>query len=202
MAVTRVHIVIAAVVACTFGAVIGLYAARHDNTPATTGVQGALRPPRIPPASYSLRDQDGRRVTAASLRGRPAIVSFVYTHCRDTCPLVAEQVRGALNDLGTRSVPWIAVSVDPGGDTPASARAFLRVHRLTGRAHYLLGTTAQLMPVWRAFGILPQASGNTSHDSHTASTVILDAGGVQKIGFTADHLTPEALAHDVSALEG
>src|SRR2546423_319027 len=111
------------VVAGTAAAVIGLYAARHDNTPATTGFEGALRPPGIPPATFSLRDEDGRRVTAPSLRGRPAIVSFVYTHCRDTCPLVAEQVRGALNDLGARSVPWIAVSVDPAGDTPASARA-------------------------------------------------------------------------------
>ena len=66
--------------------------------------------------------------------------------------------------------------------------------------HFLLGSLAQLEPLWRAFGVAPQRSGNTSHDDHTASTVILDARGLQRIGFTADHLTPEALAHDVRSL--
>ena len=198
---TRVHIVIATIVACSFAALVGLYAARHADTPAaTTGFDGALRPPGIPPARFALTDQDGKLVTAASLRGRPVIVSFLYTHCRDTCPLVADQVRGALDDLGSRSVPYVAVSVDPAGDTRASARAFLLAHGLTGRAYFLLGSLAQLEPLWRAFGVAPQRSGNTSHDDHTASTVILDARGLQRIGFTADHLTPEALAHDVRSL--
>src|SRR5436309_102425 len=121
----------------------------------------------MPPARFSLRDQDGHQVTARSLRGRPVIVSFLYTHCRDTCPLVADQVRGALDRLGGRGVPFVAVSVDPGGDTRASARAFLLKHDLNSRAHYLLGTVAQLEPVWRAFGVAPQRSGNSVRDDHT-----------------------------------
>jgi len=198
--VTRAHIVAATVAACAFAALVGLYAARHDSTPATTGFAGALRPAGMPRARFALRDQDGHTVTAASLRGRPAIVSFLYTHCQDTCPLVADQVRGSLDRLGRRSVPYVAVSVDPAGDTPPSARAFLLKHALTGRAHFLLGTLAQLQPVWRAFGIQPQGTGNASRDQHTPSTVILDARGVQRIGFLADELTPEGLAHDVRAL--
>jgi protein SCO1/2 len=198
--VTRAHIVLATVVACAFGALVGLYAARHDDTPATTGFQGALRPPGIPPARFDLTDQDGHRVTASTLRGRPVIVSFLYTHCQDTCPLVADQVRGALDQLGRRSVPYVAVSVDPAGDTRESARAFLLKHDLNGRAHFLLGSAAQLRPVWREFGIEPQRPGNTDRDSHTASTVILDARGVQRIGFLADDLTPESVAHDVRKL--
>ena len=65
---TRAHIVLATVVACAFGALVGLYAARHDDTPAKTGFDGALRPPGIPPARFSLTDQEGRRVSARSLR--------------------------------------------------------------------------------------------------------------------------------------
>src|SRR4051795_13669302 len=182
-AVSRVHLAAATVVACAFAAVIGLYAARHDETPAKTAFVGAVRPAGIPPARFSLHDQDGRIVTASSLRGRPVIVSFLYTHCRDTCPLVADQVRGALDRLGSGAVPYVAVSVDPAGDTRASARAFLLKHDLNGRAHFLLGTVAQLAPVWRQFGVAPQRPGTSERDSHTTSTVLLDARGVQRIGF-------------------
>jgi protein SCO1/2 len=198
--VTRAHIVLATVVACTFGALVGLYAARHDDTPAKTAYEGAVRPPGIPPPRFDLTDQDGRRVSAAGLRGRAAIVSFLYTHCQDTCPLVADQIRGALDHLGRRAVPVVAVSVDPAGDTRASARAFLLKHDLNGRARFLLGTEAQLAPVWRQFGVAPQRPGTSERDSHTTSTVLLDARGVQRIGFRADDLTPEALAHDVRTL--
>jgi protein SCO1/2 len=154
----------------------------------------------MPGASFALRDQDGNTVRASDLRGRPAVVSFLYTRCRDTCPLIADQVRGALDDLGRDDVPFVAVSVDPAGDTPDSARSFLLRHGLTGRARYLLGTRAQLAPVWRQFGIRPQRSGNTRSDDHSASTVVLDAHGVQRVGFTPDTITPEGVAHDVRAL--
>jgi protein SCO1 len=198
---TRAHIVAATIAACAFAALVGLYAARHESTPAaTTGFEGALRPAGMPRARFALRDQNGHTVTAASLRGRPVIVSFLYTHCQDTCPLVADQVRGALDQLGRRAVPYVAVSVDPGGDTPESARAFLLKHDLNSRAHFLLGTLARLQPVWRAFGIQPQGTGNTAHDQHTPSTVILDARGVQRVGFLASEITPEGIAHDVRAL--
>jgi protein SCO1/2 len=199
--VRRVQIAAATVVACAFAAIVGLYVARHDDTPRPSGsFAGATRPPGVPVARFALRDQDGRTVRAAALRGRPLIVSFLYTQCRDTCPLIADQVRGALDDLGRDGVSYVAVSVDPSGDTPAAAKAFLLRHGLTGRARFLVGTRAQLAPVWRQFGIRPQRAGNTRRDDHTASTVILDRRGVQRIGFAPDTITPEGLAHDVRAL--
>jgi protein SCO1/2 len=199
--VTRVQIAAATVVACAFAALVGLYVARHDDTPLARGeLAGAQRPPGVPAARFALRDQDGRTVRSTALRRRPLVVSFLYTRCRDTCPLIADQVRGALDDLGRDGVPYLAVSVDPRGDTPGSAKAFLLRHGLTGRARYLLGTRAQLAPVWRQFGIRPQRSGNARRDDHTASTVILDGHGVQRVGFTPDTITPEGVAHDVRAL--
>src|SRR3954449_13334548 len=126
---------------------------------ATTGFAGAVRPPGMPAVRFALRDQDGRVVDAAALRGRPAVVTFLYTSCRDTCPLVADQVRGALDSLGSASVPVVAVSVDPRGDTPLSAKRFLARHGLTGRARYLLGARARLAPVWRGGRGGPPAPG-------------------------------------------
>ena len=195
----RVRLALFTVMACALAAVAALAVAgrgsSHALVDAGTGYVGALRPPGMPAARFSLRDQNGETITAASLRGRPAIVSFLYTSCQDTCPLVADQIRGALDQLGRR-VQVVAVSVDPRGDTPLAAKRFLAHHGLTGRADYLLGTSAQLAPVWREFGVQPQ----TRMSEHTPSTVLLDRRGVQRVGFLADEITPEALAHDLRRL--
>jgi protein SCO1/2 len=160
-----------------------------------TGFQGALRPPGARAADFRLHDQAGRTVTMREYRGRDAIVTFMYSTCVDTCPLTAQQIRGALDELG-HDVPVLAISVDPGGDTPAHVRRFLVEQHMAGRMRYLVGSAAELAPVWRAYGIQPQSRGA----EHTASTVIVDGSGAQRIGYLTDQLTPEGLAHDLRAL--
>jgi protein SCO1/2 len=194
--VTRPQLVLATVSACLLAAIVGLYAARDTGTPeAQGGFAGALRPPTLPPVAFDLRDQDGERVTAAALRGSPAVVTFLYTTCEDTCPTTTAQIRGALDDVGD-DVPVVAISVDPARDTPLRARRFILEQRMTGRMRFLLGDRASLSRVWRAFGIRPQGDGF----EHTASTVVVDARGRQRVGFLTDQLTPEGLARDLKAL--
>ena len=87
------------------------------------------------------------------------VLTFLYTTCRDTCPLTATQIRGALDDLD-RDVPALAVSVDPANDTRRARAAFLFKRGLgDDRMRFLLGTRAQLAPVWKAYGIRPQGDG-------------------------------------------
>jgi len=168
-------------------------AAQSDASP--TGFHGALRPPDARAADFRLRDQDGATATMRAYRGRTVVVTFLYSTCRDTCPLTAQQIRGALDQLG-HDVPVLAVSVDPQGDTPLHVKRFLVRQHLTGRMRYLVGTRAQLAPVWRAYGIRPQGEGV----EHTASTVLVDGGGRQRVGYLSDQLTPEALAADLRTL--
>ncbi len=157
---------------------------------------GAIRPPGIPPADFRMRDQDGRTATLADARGRVAVMTFLYTTCEDTCPLIGQQIRGALDRLG-RDVPVFAVAVDPPRDTPERARRFLARERLAGRMRFLLGPEGELQRQWRAYGIRPQEDGV----EHSAHVVLLDRRGVQRIGFPADKVTPEGLARDLRTLE-
>jgi len=161
----------------------------------STRFAGAIRP-ESPPAHFALQDQDGKLISASSLRGQPVIVAFLYSTCRDSCPTIAQQIRGALDRLG-RDIPVVAISVDPANDTPASAKRFLAAQHLGGRMNFLLGTAQTLQPVWREFGIEPQKTGR----EHTATVVLLDAEGHQRIGFPLSELTPEGIAHDVRVLE-
>jgi protein SCO1/2 len=158
---------------------------------------GARIPPGVRAPDFELEDQDGERISMRSLRGRPVIVTFLYSNCEDTCPPQAQQVKGALNELG-HDVPAIAIAVDPPRDTPASARRFLAENRMTGRIDFVLGTRAELAPLWRAYAVRPQSV----REEHLARTVLVDAQGFQRIGFPIDQLTPERLAHDVRLLEG
>ena len=158
--------------------------------------QGALRPPGIPPADFRLRDQDGRTVTLDDVRGKVTVVTFLYTTCEDTCPLTAQQIRGALDELG-HDVPVLVVAVDPPRDTASRARAFLVDQRVAGRMRFLVGPQDELRRQWRAFGIQRQSD----EIEHSAHVVLLDRRGVQRIGWPASKVTPEGLAHDIALLE-
>jgi protein SCO1 len=163
-----------------------------DNTFA-----GASMPEGLFAPDFELRDQEGERVSMRALRGRPVIVTFLYTHCEDTCPIQAQTVRGALDDLG-HDVPALAIAVDPPNDTPQSARKFLAEQRVTGRLDFVLGSRAQLRPVWDGFGVRPQRV----TEEHNARITLVDARGIQRVGYPGSEATPERLAHDLRLLEG
>ena len=57
-------------------------------------------PPGVRAPQFALLDQDGKPVTMAQYLGKPVIVTYLYSHCTDTCPITAQMVRGALDDLG------------------------------------------------------------------------------------------------------
>jgi protein SCO1 len=158
--------------------------------------EGATMPQGLFAPDFELRNQEGERVTMRALRGRPVIVTFLYTHCEDTCPIQAQTVRGALDELG-HDVPALAIAVDPPNDTPQSARKFLAEQRATGRLDFVLGSRAQLRPIWDGFGVRPQSV----TEEHNARITLVDARGIQRVGYPGSEATPERLAHDLRLLE-
>jgi len=198
----RLLLALATVLACTFAALVALLAAnlRGDADAALalgpTGFAGSVRPPEVPaPPLHGLRDPAGKAVDMRALRGEPVVVTFVYSTCEDTCPAQVQTIRAALDELG-RDVPVLAVSVDPRGDTPERARRFVAAQRMTGRMSFLLGDRAALRRVWDGYAIAPQGS----ELEHTATVVVVDPQGRQRVSFPWNGLTDEALAHDVARL--
>lgn len=157
--------------------------------------EGALMPPGVRAPELRLRDQDGEVVRMSELRGEPVVVTFLYSNCEDTCPAQAQQIKGALNELG-EDVPALAISVDPAGDTPESARAFLAKQRMTGRMRFVLGSRAELERVWGGYAIQPQVDDL----EHSARIVLVDRRGLQRVGYPLGQVTPERLAHDLRLL--
>ncbi len=169
------------------------------GTSSATGYEGALLPRSLHPRGFTLTDQDGRRVSLSDLEGRVAILAFLYTRSKTTAPLIAQQVRGALDELPP-GTPALAISLDPAADTRARVRAFLRAASLTGRMEYLTGSVARLRPVWRAYAAAPASAGPVAYE-RGAFVLLLDREGAPRVEFPVEELTPEALAHDVRKLE-
>jgi protein SCO1/2 len=191
----RLKLVLIGTFMCALAAIGGVWIAAL-SAPGESGPRsawaGALRPPGAMVPAFSLRDQEGERVTPPA---EPAIYTFLYSTCEDTCPLQAQQIRGALDDLG-RDLPVIAFSVDPENDTPRRAKAFVLKQSMTGRMHFVLGTRTELERVWKGFGVRPQ-EGALDHSAHV---VLADARGRQRIGFPVGGLTVDGLRSDLARL--
>ena len=149
-----------------------------------------------PAPNFALRDQNGKVVKLSALRGTPVLVTFLYTHCPDVCPLIATHLDTAAQQLG--HVRVLAVSVDPARDTRAAARSFVRARELSPRFSYLVGTRAQLSKVWAAYHIAVQP-GPKMTVTHSAYTFLVDAKGQERVLFDSQ-VKPAEVVHDVRSL--
>jgi protein SCO1/2 len=175
----------------------------HDAPAAATSphLQGILlSPPRIAP-TLAANNFTGEPVNLAAFRGKAVFLTFLYTHCPDVCPLIAASMAAAQRDLGALAsrVQMIAVSVDPKGDTPESVRQFLSARDAVGRMDYLIGSRAQLLPIWRRWGIEVTINGKTVSAGHSALVFAITPEG-KVVEIYPSNFTPGELVHDVPLL--
>jgi protein SCO1 len=177
-------------------AVVAGWAAGGPNPPF---IGPTLKYP-APPPDFALRDQHGQAVRLSRLHGKVVLLTFLYTHCPDVCPLTATHLNTALAQLGRarNNVRVLAVSVDPKGDTPGSVASFMRSHRLRPQFHYLTGAAATLRSVWQAYKVQAVPQGEAGVD-HTLYTLLIDPRGKARVLFDVQ-ATPSAIAHDVRLL--
>jgi protein SCO1/2 len=200
--------VAAIVLAVVFAAVVwrssehGSSAARSSvsATGPASAFAGAALPANITAPPFTLRDQEGRDVSLAQYRGHVVVLTFLYPTCGAPCVLIAQQIRGALDELDAR-VPVLIVSADPTSGSPARVRRFLSEAALSGRAQFLSGTPAVLRRVWTAYGVKPASAGSRVFDEY-ASVLLIDPSGSERVVFESEQLTPESLSHDIQLLEG
>jgi protein SCO1 len=156
---------------------------------------GSALPQGVRAPGFTLTDESGARVSMAATLGRPTVVTFLYTTCNNTCPAQAQTIKGALDELG-HDVPALAIAVDPPRDTASTARRFLAKQRMFGRLRFVLGSRAQLAPLWSAYAVRPQSRG----EEHQARIVLVDRRGYQRVAYPLQQATPERIAHDLRLL--
>jgi protein SCO1/2 len=163
---------------------------------------GGLASPQKPAPPLSLRDNLGRPVSLSQYRGKAMLVTFIYTHCPDVCPLIVGNLRVVQAKLGpeAKKMQIVAVSTDPRGDTPKSVSAFLRAHDMTGHMEYLIGSRRELSAAWKRWGIVAKPDkANPELVEHSALVYGISASGKVTTLYPSN-FKPAAIAHDVPKL--
>jgi len=177
-------------------------AAQTTTAPKQRFAGGELTPPKTAPP-IALHDANGTPVTLAAQRGRYVLVTFIYTHCPDVCPLITKNLNAALRVIGPsarKQVRVLAVSVDPVGDTPKAVKAYAREKHLFPQFQYLIDTRAELRRVWKAWHVLAVETKPDLVD-HVAYTALIDTNGKERVLYDSSvHATQ--VVHDLRALMG
>ena len=83
---------------------------------------------QLPPLTFS--DTKGVKIALADLRGKPLLISLVYTGCTDVCPAIIENLRPAIeigqSALGSDSFTTLTIGFDTRHDTPERMQTFAR----------------------------------------------------------------------------
>jgi protein SCO1 len=175
----------------------------------TPALQGAVLTPPAPTYDFSLHDPDNHAVRLSAFRGKAVVLTFLYTHCPDVCPLTAEKLHETYRQLGGMAtrVALVAVSVDPKGDTPGAVRTFLTTHHVNGELSYLTGSYAELKRVWSYYYVssnakeapskpVPGVPASPDLVDHTSIVYVIDPSGNLRV-FLPGNFDPKDLATDL-----
>ena len=127
-----------------------------------------------------LRDQDGKAIDFASLRGQPRLITMFYASCPYMCPLIIDTARMTERELGEAQrakLGVLMVSFDAERDDPAALRA-LADKRKVDTSRWTLARTdaADVRKLAAVLGIqYRQIDGGDFN--HTSVLILLDAEG-------------------------
>jgi len=162
------------------------------------GWSGATNIPAIG-GPFALNDQSGQPVTDASLKGRPSLIFFGFTHCPDVCPTSLFEISEVLRALGPDAdkVNAYFVTVDPERDTPEAMKSYLasfdpHLRGLTGNPDAI----AKIVASYRVYARkVPLKDGDYTMD-HTALIYLMDRTGRFVAPFNLKR-SPDAAAADL-----
>ncbi len=130
--------------------------------------------------NYRLRDAAGGQVWLSSLRGKPLVVSFVYTGCFQICPTATRAldraVRAARRELGADAFRVATIGFNLPFDTPEAMKDFSRRQGVDDPNWLFLSPEADSLPALVAdFGFRYQAT--AAGFDHVLQVSIVDSRG-------------------------
>ncbi len=116
--------------------------------------------------SYSLLDQDSVDVKFPEMiKGKPAIVGYIFTNCPDICPLTTNNMRLIKEEAekeGLANVEYVSISFDPRNDSPAVLKKYAEYRDiLSDNWHFLSGEKSAIDALMKRIGIVYVPSDST-----------------------------------------
>ena len=134
--------------------------------------------PQIAPApEFALTSQDGGEVKLADLRGKVVAVTFIFTRCTDTCPVLTPMMSFVQDRLGSdfgAKIAFVSITVDPERDTPEVLKEYGEAFGANFAGWFFLtGSPSAIADVVRRYGVFAAKAENGNVD-HTFLTSIID----------------------------
>ena len=190
-------------------------------------IKGAFNPTFVPPppgsyelpalgkvAPFTLLDLDGRRVsTAALMRGKVAVVSFVYTACSDRlgCPLASTILREVQQRLRAEDLAGqttlLTISFDATRDTPARLATYARALDADPALwHFLTAASPSTLDgLLRSYGqdrspLYDERGRFTGRYRHVLKVFLVDRAARIRNVYSAGFLVPQVVINDIKTV--
>jgi protein SCO1/2 len=160
--------------------------------------------PKIAPApEFALTSQEGAQVKLADLRGKVVAVTFIFTMCTATCPVLTPMMSFVQDRLGHdfgEKIVFVSITVDPERDTPEVLKEYAEAFgaNLAGWT-FLTGAPAAIRDVTRRYGVFSSKNANGDVD-HTFLTSIIDSRGFLRVQYLGVRFDPEEFRRDLLSL--
>jgi protein SCO1/2 len=160
--------------------------------------------PKIAPApEFTLTSQDGTPVNLVDFRGKVVAVTFIYTLCTDTCPVLTPMmsfIQDRLGrDFGTK-IAFISITVDPERDTPQVLKEYAQAFGADlGGWAFVTGAPETIREVTRRYGVFAAKTADGDVD-HSFLTSIVDPRGILRVQYLGARFDPEDFRRDLLSL--
>jgi protein SCO1 len=160
--------------------------------------------PRIAPApDFALTSQDRARVALKDMRGKVVAVTFIYTFCVNTCPVLTPMMSFIQDQLGAdfgAKVAFVSITVDPERDSPEVLKEYAQAFgaNLAGWS-FLTGPLDAIRDVTRRYGVFASKSVDGNVD-HTFLTSIIDRRGILRVQYLGARFDPDEFRRDLLSL--
>ena len=142
-------------------------------------------------------------ITLADFRGRVVAVTFIFTMCTATCPVLTPMMSFVQDQLGANfgaKIAFVSITVDPERDTPDVLKEYAQaVGANFAGWSFLTGTPAAIQDVTRRYGVYAFKSENGDVD-HTFLTSVVDRHGILRVQYLGVRFDPEEFRHDLLSL--
>jgi protein SCO1/2 len=162
---------------------------------------------------YNLLNQDSTAVVYPEIvKGKIAVVGYVFTNCPDICPLTTNNMRLVQEEIkkqGLKNVEFVTISFDPEYDTPSVLKEYAEVRGLdTSNWMFLTGEKTETDRVIRDVGVVAAPSDSTKMESgkmmyfyvHTDRINLLDTEGRIRGTYLGSRANIDKIVKDINTL--
>ena len=160
--------------------------------------------PKIAPApAFALTSQDGQRIALADLRGKVVAVTFIFTFCSATCPVLTPMMSLVQDRLGPdfgTNVAFVSITIDPERDTSEVLKLYAQMHGADVPGwSFLTGKASVIQDLTRRYGVFTSKTADGDIE-HSFLTSIIDRHGILRVQYIGVRFDPDEFRRDLLSL--